>query len=166
MSLKRKLSTYLTSTSAQPYVSLVNYFFENIVKDCSKKLQPSYDCHFGLNFYRLVIYYLLIFIRKICDDYWLLVLWVSTILKVEFLFLPMLFKSMWNTMECKRDNFSGALGGGGESHWECVSHGLNFVIKEQKMFVRWRKKDFGKKPKLFKLFTNTFKFVFPQLEGI
>ena len=31
---------------------------------------------------------------------------------------------MWNTMECKRDSFSGALGGVRETHWECVSHHL------------------------------------------
>ena len=34
-------------------------------------------------------------------------------------------KSMWNTMECKWDGFSGALGGTRETHWERVSHALN-----------------------------------------
>ena len=33
-------------------------------------------------------------------------------------------KSMWNTMRCKRDNFSGALGGARETHRERVSHAL------------------------------------------
>ena len=28
---------------------------------------------------------------------------------------------MWNTMECKRNGFSGALGGARETHWERVS---------------------------------------------
>ena len=34
-------------------------------------------------------------------------------------------KSMWNTMECKRDSFSGALGGARETNWDCVSHRIN-----------------------------------------
>ena len=33
-------------------------------------------------------------------------------------------KSMWNTIECKRDGFSGALGGARKTHWERVSHAL------------------------------------------
>ena len=33
-------------------------------------------------------------------------------------------QSMWNTMDAKRDNFSGALGGARETHWERVSHAL------------------------------------------
>ena len=36
-------------------------------------------------------------------------------------------KGMWNTMECKKDNFSGALGRARETHWECVSHALKGV---------------------------------------
>ena len=31
---------------------------------------------------------------------------------------------MLNTMECKRDSFSGAPGGVRETHWEYVSHAL------------------------------------------
>ena len=34
-------------------------------------------------------------------------------------------QSMWNTMKCNRESFSGALGGVRETHWECVSHALN-----------------------------------------
>ena len=45
---------------------------------------------------------------------------VSLNIKVKFLS----FKSMWNTMECKRDRFTGALGGARESHWERISHAL------------------------------------------
>ena len=37
-------------------------------------------------------------------------------------------KSMWNTMECKRDSFSGALGGATKTHWERVSHALKPTI--------------------------------------
>ena len=33
-------------------------------------------------------------------------------------------KAMWNIMECKRDSFSGVLGGARETRWECVSHCL------------------------------------------
>ena len=33
-------------------------------------------------------------------------------------------KMMSNTMECKRDSFSGALGGVRETYWKCVSHHL------------------------------------------
>ena len=33
-------------------------------------------------------------------------------------------KAMWNTMECKRYNFNGSLGGASETRWECVSHCL------------------------------------------
>ena len=36
---------------------------------------------------------------------------------------------MWNTMECKRDSFSGVLGGARETRWECVSHRLNFAVE-------------------------------------
>ena len=39
---------------------------------------------------------------------------------------------MWNTMECKRDSFSGALGGARETHWEYVSHRLNELREQDK----------------------------------
>ena len=44
-------------------------------------------------------------------------------------------KSMWNTMECKRDSFSSALGGARETHWERVSHALNTLIVFSQIFV-------------------------------
>ena len=37
-------------------------------------------------------------------------------------------KAMWNTMECKRDSFSGVLGGARETRWECVSHRLKSLF--------------------------------------
>ena len=40
------------------------------------------------------------------------------------LYLKLLLKSMWNTMECERDGFSGAFGGATETRWERVSHAL------------------------------------------
>ena len=61
-------------------------------------------------------------------------------------------KSMWNTMECKSDTFSGALGGGRETHWEwacetrsqCLSRSaetllLNFSWKNHKKWNLWKK---------------------------
>ena len=39
-------------------------------------------------------------------------------------------KSMWNTMKCKRDSFSGVLGGAKETHWERVSHALKSCKRE------------------------------------
>ena len=43
--------------------------------------------------------------------------------------LPYYFsvKSMWNTMKCKRDSFSGALDGTRETHWKYVSHRLKIM---------------------------------------
>ena len=42
---------------------------------------------------------------------------------------------MCNTMECKRDSFSGAFGGARGTHWERVSHALNlWGIKIVKIF--------------------------------
>ena len=38
---------------------------------------------------------------------------------------------MWNTMECKRDSSNGSLGGASEIHWECVSHCLKALTKNQ-----------------------------------
>ena len=52
-------------------------------------------------------------------------------------------KSMWNTMECKRDGFSGALGGARETHWECVSHALKITSH-----FYWISKSFRNYPKL------------------
>ena len=42
---------------------------------------------------------------------------------------------MWNTMECKRDSFSDALGGTREMHWERVSHALKFDLKFDLMTI-------------------------------
>ena len=43
---------------------------------------------------------------------------------------------MWNTMECKRDNFNGSLGGASETRWECVSHCLKGVNRFKKGFFK------------------------------
>ena len=48
-----------------------------------------------------------------------------------------IFKSVWNTMECKRDSFIGALSGARETHREYVSHHLNLLGLAPKM--RWLK---------------------------
>ena len=62
---------------------------------------------------------------------------------VRISYYPLRIKSMWNTMKCKKDSFSGALGGARETHWECVSHRLNvrihILMPPYTYFLSWEK---------------------------
>ena len=46
-------------------------------------------------------------------------------------------KHTWNTMECERESFSGALGGARETHWQCVSHCLKARLNILSLALSW-----------------------------
>ena len=66
--------------------------------------------------------------------------------------VKLVFKAMWNTMECKRDSFNDSLGGASETHWECVSHCLKGGVR----VCNFEKIDFFFSYLIVKHFKNIF----------